>query len=279
MIKDVGIGAVIAAGLLSAACGKVNGDPIVSVPDASSIPHDIDASPPDAPPPLGSKARPARSCTELQVALAPSGAYWLAIPGGDALETYCDQDTNGGGWAMVYNSVHTDGKTLLFWQFAYADRWNTRGTPAPDQNFYAGGLYKLGTNYMDVITDLQGKSAVAMIASTTGIDPDTMRFAGPSLVSGNASIYDNQFAGGWSSADQDGDDYSANCASTFANVAQHYKACWVYNLGADADMPYEDSGVGPHVNIAVLSALGLARQPNPTGSYDQVGRIARFARW
>ena len=267
---------LLAATLVSSACGKVKGTE--AMPDARNVEHDIDASAPDAAAALGSKDHPAKSCVELQVAGAKSGPYWLQPTGLDAVETYCDQDTNGGGWALVVNSVKTDGKTLIFWQFPYADRFKTAGTPAPDQNFYAGSLYKAGTTYMDVIADLNGKSTVAMIASTTGIDPDTMRFAKPELISGNKSLFDFHFAAGWSSADHDGDDHAAsNCAATYNNVAQHYHDCWYYNLGADVESGI-DGGVGPHVDDGIMGALGLGLQPS-SGGHSQVSRIARLAKW
>jgi hypothetical protein len=64
----------------------------------------------------------------------------------------------------------------------------------------------------------------------------------------------------------------------YGHVAQHYAACWIYNLGADADADRLDGGVGPHVHNMLLTQLGLAAQP-AVGNYSQVSRIARFARW
>jgi hypothetical protein len=114
-----------------------------------------------------------------------------------------------------------------------------------------------------------------------GIDTVTMRFTSPEWdrISGLERVYERHFAAGWSSQDHDGDDNpDGNCARTYAGVTQHYKACWYYNLGADADPPDDDGGVGPHVEKLVLSDMHLAPQPNG-GGYSQVNRIARFARW
>jgi hypothetical protein len=116
--------------------------------------------------------------------------------------------------------------------------------------------------------------------SATGFDQASMAFIAPSKVSGSDGVFVNQFASGWSSRDHDADTYVENCATRFGDVAQHYSACWSYNLGADADgePPFLDGGVGPHVNNGILAELGLAAQPDG-GSYSRVGRIARFARW
>jgi len=64
----------------------------------------------------------------------------------------------------------------------------------------------------------------------------------------------------------------------YGNIAQHYGTCWYYNLGGDADSPFDDGGVGPHVNNSILTPLGLALQPGG-GQYSQVHRIARYTRW
>lgn len=235
----------------------------------------------DAPPALGTRENPARSCGELKDAGMPSAAYWVRPPADQTLlfQVYCEQALSGGGWAMLENSVRRDdGTTTAFWGFPYAERLKEMGTLAIDQNYYNGALYLIGTEYMDIFVDLQDKTAVAAVMTATGFDPVTMRFTSPALVAGNASVYANQFASGWSARDFDGDPYGASCAANFSNVAQHYSQCWTYNLGSDADAPVLDGGVGPHVNNAALGSLGLALQPNG-GNYSQVKRIARFTRW
>jgi hypothetical protein len=241
-------------------------------------------SQPDGPAALGTMANPAASCVELRNAGKATGVFWLEnpAPGASAFQGFCDQDRNGGGWALVYRSVRmADGSTTQFWQFPFVQRLEVKGAAAAGSNFYAGTLYRNGREYMDTITDLENKTVVAMVATTTGIDASTMKFADPMLFAGNQDLFNNQFAAGWSATDYDGDNAPPyNCSVYFTNVTQHYNYCWAYNLGVDADgvAPFLDGSVGPHVVNTALTALALALEPNG-GSYSQVNAIERWARW
>ena len=251
--------------------------PAVSQTDAS-IDAPVDVLPPDGPS-LGSQANPALSCVALRTAGKPSGVYYLQDPvTAAAFETYCDQDRSGGGWALVYRSVlKMDGTTTTFWQIPYAMRMAQKGEAMPGANFYAPTLYREGREYVDVITDLQNASAVSVAATATGFNPTTMKFTGPVKMSGDQSAFDNQFAAGWAASDYDGDTAATeNCAAFYSGVAQHYGSCWNYNLGADADLPYLDGGVGPHVQSGSLAGLGLSTDGTP---YSRVNEIARWTRW
>jgi hypothetical protein len=234
---------------------------------------------------LGTMERPAASCAELLSAFGPaSGVYWVRHPNParPAFETYCEQVVDGGGWALVYSSVfRSDGTTTAFWNIPYADRFTTKGNRSADDNYYDGPLYLTGTAFLDTVTDVDGKTAVLARVDTQGFDPDTMRFIAPRLVVGDGDVFESHFNAGWSSADRDGDtEPSINCAVFFQNVSQHYGACWRYNLGADADEPFLDGGVGPHVFRGTLLDLGLAEQRTTgAGTYSQVRRIARHVRW
>lgn len=273
---------LVAAGCLSACAEFGAGSGGGGEADAAGLaPVDDGGGGPDARL-LGTRELPAASCAELRDDGAPSGVAWLRHPDGvsPAFPVYCDQEIDGGGWAMLYNSVlRADGTTTAFWQFEYASRLGRMGTAAADENYYHGALYLIATEYIDVITDLAGTSAIAARVSATGFDQASMALVAPALVEGNADVFAAHFAAGWSAKNRDGDGYpDGNCASLFSDVAQHYSACWNYNLGSDADTPVLDGGVGPHVNNAVLSALGLGLQPDG-GAYSRVSRIARFARW
>jgi hypothetical protein len=152
----------------------------------------------------GTADAPAAGCRALRDALGPvSGVYWLRDDASQpAFQAYCEQAVEGGGWALLYNSVlHLDGTTTAFWNIAYADRFATIGAPSITDNYYAGSMYRRGTSVLDVITDLAGKDAVAVRADSQGLDPVTMAFIMPVRVSGSPSVFGEQVAGGWSSVD------------------------------------------------------------------------------
>ena len=226
---------------------------------------------------------PALSCADARnKGLTRSGTTWVILPGTTTpAELYCDQTTNGGGWAMLYNSV-LGINTLEFWNIPYADRLSRRGHPDVGANFYDGSVYVVfnvpgGAELMDVIEDIRGKAAVGVVAKITNFNPVRMLLTG-TLVSGDLGIFNTHVIGGWSAPDYDGDQLATgNCATNYANVTQHYSTCWNYNLGADADLPFEDGSTGPHVYGATLVALGLSFAAD--GNYNRVHRISRFVRW
>lgn len=212
---------------------------------------------------------------------SPSGVYMLDLDGAGpqaAFGVYCDLVTDGGGWALVYNSVgSTLGTTTAFWAIPYAERLGVKGTPGLETNFYAGALYVHGMEYRDDIEDLLGTIAVALEATAAGIQATTMHFLNPTFIGGNSGIYQEQFSSGWSSPDFDGDAHSTdNCATAYNNVTQHYGNCWTYNIGADPESNGNDNNWGPHLHSPTATVLSLYTDGSV---YTRVKRISRWTRW
>ncbi|GMV43093.1 MAG: hypothetical protein AMXMBFR64_48090 [Myxococcales bacterium] len=233
-----------------------------------------------------SPVNPAASCQAVKTAnpSAASGLYWVDPNGGnpsDAFQVWCEQSLEGGGWAMLYNSVGSSaGTTQGFWQFPYGQRLSLMGIADPSTNYYNGSLYLLGTSYMDVFWDLSNKQGVAFKATATGINTTTMKLQSPAMTGGpGTGVYSCHFADGWASYDADFDTHgSANCSTSYGNVAQHYCSCWNMNLGADAESPVNDGGWGPHVHTGTLQGV-VASATTDGSSYTRVNRITRFVKW
>ena len=64
-----------------------------------------------------SKALPVLNCRDLKLKVpsAASGVYWIDPDGGshgNAFQAFCDQQTDGGGWTLVWSYTFTDYKNF-----------------------------------------------------------------------------------------------------------------------------------------------------------------------
>jgi len=187
---------------------------------------------------------------------------------------------------MLFRSVaNSKGTSALdhenprkFFTISYKDRFKDKGD-CKVGNCYNPSLYLSypGKKLLitDTMTNADGSESVLFSATVGGINKETMSFTNPTYKSGNQSIYQNQLAMGWASTDYDSDTWSQNCATHYSGITQHYGACWVYNLGSDADGDLADSDWGPHIHKDHLPS-GASAVSGDTSAYVRIKAITRY---
>ena len=80
-----------------------------------------------------SKLNPGQSCKDILAAnkLAVSGTYWIMLESSEPFQVYCDMETHGGGWTLVYSYTFTNYSSFHSRSNAVTPRPNW---PTPEAN-------------------------------------------------------------------------------------------------------------------------------------------------
>jgi hypothetical protein len=230
----------------------------------------------------GSRHQPATSCAALhqQRPELPSGVYWLAPSSAPAaFEAYCDMETDGGGWTLVWSNLRGGrGKpaTELQWGPAIHTLPRVSGQLSADLESFVvyTGLahwvpmapafqlrYSWANDYGSEIDQsyrctFNLTTATYVLSFNTSTCEQLVGDVVPGLVvtsNGKAfSTYD---------ADHDDrPDSAEGCAQLYTNSPWWYANCWSGSINGGGELSVSGANVGQHFNgaywVAAVAAWG-----------------------
>lgn len=260
-------------------------------------------------PAVGTRERPAQSCMHIKETTGSTtdGRVWVDIDGDaarEAFEVYCDQNTDGGGWALVWVYEFTDFENFQSegnavtprpsWPVAQADTPVSTTTPTGPEVLGAldWALWReLGTAFViksdladhvacepgrgSIVHGTSGWVACRTVADVTpvcdGVVPRDMFFGpyGPSLRADDLYYYfDGNLSNNWPTHDPCGQ----NTPQHVATPARRGGSMWVRPGARPVEWPEECNEIG-----GVLRSDGQRRiDPDGPGGAPSLMAECRF---
>ena len=96
------------------------------------------------------KLNPGQSCKDILAAnkCAVSGTYWIMLESSKPFQVYCDMETHGGGWTLVYSYTFTNYSSFDSKSNAVTPRPNW---PTPDANVPISTTPPLGESSLGAV--------------------------------------------------------------------------------------------------------------------------------
>ncbi len=195
--------------------------------------------------PLGQSAdNPGYSAKHILEAGASigDGIYWID-PDGDgshaAFQAYADMTTDGGGWTLGLNSLHGN-------ESASSDMVSNTGSVSGGlTTAHTRNLTELAINQQAELRHVIDDGSKYFDQKYTGSYHDRLGTADEwtALADDNNSsgILSYHFGRFWSTATNDRDAYSANCAHLYSNQPWYYGACWTTHPTSYSNTNYPTS--------------------------------------
>ncbi len=152
-----------------------------------------------------------------------SGRYWIDPNGGnsnDAVLTWCDMETDGGGWTMVAKTVEAalgDAERQMIWRGTWADyTTNGYGSSAEDSGAFWmplaqwRGLTELHPN--NTFWSQTNRADVKMSNFRIGTEAQAYPWSWNGVVAGNQSLINDMRGARFTTHDRDNDIWGRNCA-------------------------------------------------------------------